>query len=304
MTSTSTAHHHLNHHHHLLHAPPPGQQHHSPHHQHQQSLAQHQLLQRNAAAALSTAGPSAAQGPSTSTVDASGVNPAAVSAADSNSSGLLPANAWPHGPVALSRGRSAKDPNAHTTTVSVHNIDEFEAALRAYLDGPPAEPEHAECHLRFWIGASFMVNLNPGGAQPGANKAGGGGSGGGAGQGGDDDAHRVQMSIVEALGQTPDPKERMRKQRAIAKACVEAIQRVDGFRYSFHNNWNSREDDAFRFSYYCNDSLLNKDRAANGKGQKLGRSFCSFRARKWMLTRTNQGNGLPSRCTTAAVSWP
>lgn len=79
------------------------------------------------------------------------------------------------------------------------------------------------------------------------------------------------MSIVEALAHTENSKERMRKQRAIAKSCVEAIQRVDGFRYSFHNNWNSREDDAFRFSYYCNDSLLNKDRAANGKGQKLGK---------------------------------
>lgn len=63
----------------------------------------------------------------------------------------------------------------------------------------------------------------------------------------------------------------MRKQRAIAKCCVDSIQKTDGFRYSFHNCWNSREDDSYRFSYYCNDSLLNKDRAANGKGAKLGK---------------------------------
>lgn len=83
--------------------------------------------------------------------------------------------------------------------------------------------------------------------------------------------HKVSLSIMEALQPTADPKEKMRKQRAIAKCCVDAIQRIDGYRYSFHNCWNSREDDSFRFSYYCNDSLLNKDRAANGKGAKLGK---------------------------------
>jgi hypothetical protein len=83
--------------------------------------------------------------------------------------------------------------------------------------------------------------------------------------------HKVSLSIMEALQSTVDPKDKMRKQRAIAKCCVDAIQRIDGYRYSFHNCWNSREDDSFRFSYYCNDSLLNKDRAANGKGAKLGK---------------------------------
>ncbi|CBX94651.1 predicted protein [Plenodomus lingam JN3] len=88
---------------------------------------------------------------------------------------------------------------------------------------------------------------------------------------GDKTDTRVSLSIVEALQPTSDPKEKMRKQRAIAKCCVDSIQRIDGYRYSFHNCWNSKEDDSFRFSYYCNDSLLNKDRAANGKGAKLGK---------------------------------
>jgi hypothetical protein len=83
--------------------------------------------------------------------------------------------------------------------------------------------------------------------------------------------YKTNLSILEALQPTPDPKDKMRKQRAIAKCCVDTIQRIDGYRYSFHNCWNSREDDSFRFSYYCNDSLLNKDRAANGKGAKLGK---------------------------------
>lgn len=81
----------------------------------------------------------------------------------------------------------------------------------------------------------------------------------------------VTMSVNEALQPRADPKERQKVQRVMAKACVDAIQSVDGYRYSFHNSWASREDDSFRFSYYCNDSYLNKDRAANGKGNKLGK---------------------------------
>ncbi|KAK7180177.1 hypothetical protein DPSP01_014466 [Paraphaeosphaeria sporulosa] len=83
--------------------------------------------------------------------------------------------------------------------------------------------------------------------------------------------HKISMSILEALQPMPDTRDKMKKQRAIAKCCVDAIQRCDGYRYSFHNCWESREDDSYRFSYYCNDSLLNKDRAANGKGAKLGK---------------------------------
>ncbi|KAF2192644.1 hypothetical protein K469DRAFT_554709 [Zopfia rhizophila CBS 207.26] len=86
-----------------------------------------------------------------------------------------------------------------------------------------------------------------------------------------DKENKISMSILEALAPAADPKEKMRKQRAIAKCCIDSIQKVDGYRYSFHNCWNSREDDSYRFSYYCNDSLLNKDRAANGKGAKLGK---------------------------------
>lgn len=50
---------------------------------------------------------------------------------------------------------------------------------------------------------------------------------------------KTSMSILEALQPTQDPKEKMQKQRSIAKCCIDAIQRVDGFRYSFHNCWNS-----------------------------------------------------------------
>ncbi|KAF2756393.1 hypothetical protein EJ05DRAFT_501897 [Pseudovirgaria hyperparasitica] len=245
----------------------------------------------------------------------------------------LPDGAWTQGPVSLARGRSAKDPSAQTATYTVHSLEEFETALRAYLDDPPPDPEHAEGHFHFWLGASFLVHppvLSPqervaleaharrveqqaaqqlqeeDQQQDPTNQSAYPPTSLDAHYAAAAQAHRaaqraiyaqnaklgprpdgrtivarseacglpstkISMSILEALQPTADPKDRMRKQRAIAKACIEAIQRVDGYRYSFHNNWNSREDDAFRFSYYCNDSLLNKDRAANGKGQKVGK---------------------------------
>jgi hypothetical protein len=82
----------------------------------------------------------------------------------------------------------------------------------------------------------------------------------------------MAMSVLDALQPAgPDAMDTMRRQRAVAKVCVATIQKVDGFRYSFHNSWRSGEDDAFRFSFYCNDSLLNKDRVASGKANSTGK---------------------------------
>lgn len=254
---------------------------------------------------------------------------------------------WPNGPVQLTRGRQAKDPNARTINYTVSSLEEFETSLREYLNTPLDQPEHTECQLAFWIGASFLVSAPPSTntqqqshahahahshshahshphsharpqppqphpaplphAPPGyepphgmhaqygapshpahtyqsvsdpaialtlpyhAASSSSGNAGSGSSTPAKDQGAKTSLSILEALAPTMDPKEKMRKQRAIAKCCIDSIQKVDGYRYSFHNCWNSREDDSFRFSYYCNDSLLNKDRAANGKGAKLGK---------------------------------
>ena len=236
-----------------------------------------------------------------------------------------------NGPVALARGRQARDPQAKTVSYTVASLDAFETSLREYLNNPPESPEHTDCQLSFWTGTPFLIassatdaslgssqqqqqqqpHLPPHDAsrpfhaqanglhaqqqyatyqnvptapmlsldfqqqqQPQQASAFGPpntGSSTPTAVNGTKDEPRVTVTIAEALRPTPDPKDKMRKQRAIAKCCVDTIQRCDGYRYSFHNCWNSREDDSFRFSYYCNDSLLNKDRAANGKGAKLGK---------------------------------
>jgi hypothetical protein len=253
---------------------------------------------------------------------------------------------WPQSPVQLARGRQPRDALAKIVSYTVASMDDFETALREYLNAPSDLPAHTEAQLSFWIGTSFMVlapnvpqsqqqqqqqqqqqpqpppHLAPQNQQnqqvpPGFQPPNGFPTPYGAPSHtyqsipdpavalalphsfqhqhqhqhhqqqqqqppavsngshntttGKKPQHKVSLSIMEALQPTTDPKDKMRKQRAIAKCCVDAIQRIDGYRYSFHNCWNSREDDSFRFSYYCNDSLLNKDRAANGKGAKLGK---------------------------------
>lgn len=52
-------------------------------------------------------------------------------------------------------------------------------------------------------------------------------------------------------------------QRAASRGIVAAIEAVDGFRYSFNNTWNAKEDAGLRFSYICQDSLQSRDRHAN-----------------------------------------
>jgi hypothetical protein len=188
---------------------------------------------------------------------------------------------WQNPNPPLPRGRAPRDPLAVTTKLQCSTLQDMEKQLRDYLESPPAAAEHCTCELTLWAGASFLVKLgyvppnlrtnNP--QQPhdmGMLQA-----------VADFNAQRLQqpvadgqettLSVLDALQQLGDPKETMKRQRAISKVCVAAIQKTDGYRYSFHNSWKSGEDNAYRFSYYCNDSLLNKDRVANGKSGSQGK---------------------------------
>ncbi|EON69455.1 hypothetical protein W97_08715 [Coniosporium apollinis CBS 100218] len=188
------------------------------------------------------------------------------------------------------RGRPSNDPHVHTTHYYVSSLGEFEASLSSYLYPPPEIPEHSACDISFWPGASFVVSIPDDSSQPSqvlpdgkpANLE---KNGTGSTHTNDADLHRdpatatnrdancqstVQrsMSILEAmtLNDAMDTKWNRTKQRAIARAVVDAAQRVDGYRYTFRNDWNSKESPgAWRFSFICNDSLSNKDRVANRK---------------------------------------
>lgn len=151
------------------------------------------------------------------------------------------------------RGRQARDPLAQSVTYEVTNLETMKEMLRDYLTTPTGPAEHTTVEFRFPTSAAFMAYTADLMGLREAHKA-------------RADVYntmkRTAISVIDALNQ-PDPKDQMRKQKAIAKSIVEAISEVDGFRYSFHNNWLSKEDEACRFSYYCNDSTLNKGRAAN-----------------------------------------
>lgn len=153
------------------------------------------------------------------------------------------------------RGRHAKDPHAEYIRFDCKDVDDLEINLAEYLSAPTAPAEHAIIEFHFAITAAFMVytrdfKRSADTLWTPADVT--------------DLMRRTAVSVVEVLQDTPNPKDQIVRQKAVARIIVEAVQRADGFRYSFHNNWLSREDRAHRFSYFCNDSTLNKGRAANG----------------------------------------
>ena len=151
------------------------------------------------------------------------------------------------------RGRQARDPLAQTVAYQITNLETMKTLLDEYLAAPTCPPEHTTIEFTFPTSAAFSVYTADFLGTKDAHKARGSLFG---------QMNKTAISVVDALHQA-DPKEQMRKQKSVAKTIVEAIAATDGFRYSFHNNWLSKEDEACRFSYYCNDSTLNKGRAAN-----------------------------------------
>lgn len=147
------------------------------------------------------------------------------------------------------RGRIAKDPLNQTFLFECRDADDLETSLRDFLKDTTSPPEHTTVEFRFPASAAFMVY--PAGHSQAVK----------------DPLQRIfskkAVSVVEALQPTYNPKDQIEKQRSIAKICVETVAKADGFKYGFNNNWISKEDGASRFSYFCNDSSLNKARAGN-----------------------------------------
>ena len=170
--------------------------------------------------------------------------------------------------VTLSRGRAPGDPHARSVNFHCQNMEELMACLHNHLANfcPEYPPEHTTVDLIFPLGAAFLVADPIAAAQHGPKLT----QAAQALLSLDRIPSSTFLSVMEAMTPMPDPKDNMKKQRAIAKACVEAVQRADGNRYSFHNSWWSKEDEANRFSYFCNDSILNKGRSANGGAGTIG----------------------------------
>lgn len=152
------------------------------------------------------------------------------------------------------RGRQAKDPLGQSIQFRCNRREDLEQQLRDYLAHPTGDPAHTTLEFSFPVTAAFSVPVR----EPKGNKP----------------LHdrtpyvyslfnKTAVTVIDALQNIQDPREQMLTQKAIARSLVEAVMEADGYHYSFHNNWLSREDQANRFSYFCNDSMLNKCRAAN-----------------------------------------
>ncbi|KAI1617032.1 hypothetical protein EDD37DRAFT_604313 [Exophiala viscosa] len=158
------------------------------------------------------------------------------------------------------RGRHAKDPLGQSIQYRCQGTNDFEEKLREYLSNPTSDPEHMTLEFLFPVTAAFMVPARePKGNRPVHDRTPYMYSA----------FNKTAISVADALQHSGDPKEQMLTQKAISKTLVETVQEADGYHYSFHNYWVSREDQACRFSYFCNDSVLNKGRAANEGASKI-----------------------------------
>ncbi|KIW13276.1 hypothetical protein PV08_08463 [Exophiala spinifera] len=157
------------------------------------------------------------------------------------------------------RGRQAKDPLGQTVQFKCNKVEDLEQQLRDYLASPTGDPAHTTLEFSFPVTAAFLVALREKkGNKPVHDKTPYTYS----------HFNKTAVTVIDALQNIQDPKEQMLAQKGISKTLVDAVQEADGYHYSFHNHWISREDQASRFSYFCNDSVLNKGRAAN-EGSKF-----------------------------------
>ena len=166
-------------------------------------------------------------------------------------------------------------------------MEDLVSNLQTYLANPTEPAEHATLEFVFPLAAAFLVT-NPFTKKGPVVKLAMGLL--------QDDNSKTIYSVMEAMQPAPadDSRVDFHKQRAIARACSQAIERADGYRYSFHNTWLSKEDQAHRFSYYCNDSILNKGRAANGGAGTIGKKVLKpvydckgILAMKFSITKQN-----------------
>ncbi|KAL9108441.1 MAG: hypothetical protein Q9227_006775 [Pyrenula ochraceoflavens] len=163
------------------------------------------------------------------------------------------------------RGRAPNDPHNKNVPFTCQSIEDLESQLRDYLwaPDPSLPPEHTTLQFHFGVDAAFMIyktHLRADRTQEEAINA--------------CFSEKTVISVMNALtireGEGNGAKEMRLKQRAIARACMEAIARVDHYKYSYNNDWMSKEDQALRFSFFCNDSLWNKMRTVNAGKRRAG----------------------------------
>ncbi|KAL9624066.1 MAG: hypothetical protein Q9160_001588 [Pyrenula sp. 1 TL-2023] len=163
-------------------------------------------------------------------------------------------------PAPKSRGRAPNDPNGKKIILRCQSVEDLENHLGHYLAEPSHPPAHTTLEFHYGMEAAFIVakvHLKPHMSPSEAKNA--------------PFSEKTVVSVMNALSYNEDQKEMKYKQRAIAKACAEAIMRTDHYKYSYNNEWVSKEDQASRISYYCNDSTSNKMRSVTAAKKTQGK---------------------------------
>jgi len=131
------------------------------------------------------------------------------------------------------------------------SLDEFGASLTSHRDlrSTGLIPELMHCRLVLQSTIYLPVNGYPDqsyGPDGGLNSAG-----------------NHQVKLEDALLANGDAPARLKRQRAVARALVELLFDIDGYRYVERRVYEKKAADGLCFMFICCDSKQNRDRTAN-----------------------------------------
>ncbi|KAL9097465.1 MAG: hypothetical protein Q9165_000361 [Trypethelium subeluteriae] len=153
----------------------------------------------------------------------------------------------------------------------------FSTALSENLEGSDLAfiPELCLYTFRFEPSASFLVDLSslPSLAQTLPKKANNIGNGGATSNGSEQrglekEKQLYLVTVAGTLNLADTEADRAAKQKAVARAIVDTVQEVDGYRYARTHQRVLKEEQGVHVTFSCCDSQQNKDRAANRKRSK------------------------------------
>ena len=149
------------------------------------------------------------------------------------------------------------------------SLQEFSESLAKLVEASYLAfiPELCSFDFQFAPHATFLVDLSklPSLAQTLPKKAGVSSSQSNGPNGREKEPDLYLVSAAGVMSLADIEADRVAKQKAVARAIVNAVQEVDGYKYANARQHPLKEEEGVRIAFTCNDSQQNKDRAANTK---------------------------------------
>ena len=195
-----------------------------------------------------------------------------------------------------------EDDNSTSSSPPIYSsLEEFSASLANLLEGSDQAfiPELCDFHLHFAPNATFLVDLSrlPSLEQTLPKKA----SGTRATETGEKAQDLYLLSTVGAMNASDDTADRLAKQKAVARAIVNAVQEVDGYKYQ-HARQRGLKEQGSHLTYFCNDSQQNKERMANNTKKAVATEDAPEEGGEGGATKKKRNSILPTYDCKGAVT--